>query len=102
MVADNGRSSRLSMGKRAAMVGAAVSAALVPAGAAHAGVIGIGDSAFGNTCTNLSGAHPAGSTAVGSGLGGGNTGQLPLDLPRNRCGNSGIICNVQGLNGFDF
>ncbi|GAA2974474.1 chaplin family protein [Streptomyces enissocaesilis] len=60
---------------------------------AHAGIIGAGNSAFGNSCTTLGGgAQASGSTVAGSGVLGGNLGQLPLNLTRNKCGNSGIIC----------
>ncbi|MFD8916327.1 chaplin family protein [Streptomyces sp. NPDC059569] len=82
-------------GRRAAAVGAVLGAALVPAGAAHANVIGIGNATFGNTCANQGGgAHTAGGTVAGSGAVSGNHVALPLDLPRNHCGNSGIICTA--------
>ncbi len=87
---DQGRT----MGKRAAVVGAALGAALVPAGAAHANVIGVGNAAFDNSCANHGGAHAQAATASGSGLAAGNQLGLPLSLPRNRCGNSGIVCTV--------
>ncbi|MEV4971716.1 chaplin family protein [Streptomyces scopuliridis] len=82
------------VGRRAAAVGAVLGAALVPAGAAHANVIGVGNATFGNTCANQGGAHTAGGTVAGSGAVSGNHVALPLDLPRNHCGNSGIICTA--------
>ncbi|MEV6425609.1 chaplin family protein [Streptomyces sp. NPDC051662] len=82
------------VGRRAAAVGAVLGAALVPAGAAHASVIGIGNATFGNMCANQGGAHTAGGTVAGSGAVSGNHVALPLDLPRIQCGSSGIICTV--------
>ncbi|WP_341866743.1 chaplin family protein, partial [Streptomyces swartbergensis] len=80
------------VGVRAAAVGAAAGAALAPAGAAQANVIGVGNPTFGNTCTNVGGAQAQGTTVASSGIGTANAAGLPLSLPRNRCGNSGIIC----------
>lgn len=34
------------------------------------------------------------ATVAGSGLGGGNQAGLPLSLPRNHCGSSGIVCTA--------
>ncbi|MEU5402297.1 chaplin family protein [Streptomyces sp. NPDC005963] len=82
------------MTKRVAVVGTALGAALVPAGAAHASIIGIGNPAFGNSCANQGGAQSAGATIAGSGAASGNQAGLPLSLPRNQCGNSGIICTA--------
>ncbi|MFJ1750133.1 chaplin family protein [Streptomyces sp. NPDC088116] len=82
------------VGKRAAAVGAVLGAALVPAGAAHANVVGIGNAVFGNTCVNQGGAQAAAGTVAGSGAASGNIASLPLSLPRNDCGNSGIVCHV--------
>ncbi|WP_424216173.1 chaplin family protein (plasmid) [Streptomyces sp. BI20] len=81
-------------GMRAAVVGAVAGAALLPAGAAQANVIGIGNAVFGNTCANQGDARAVGSTVAGSGVGSGNRVALPLDLPRNHCGNSGIVCTA--------
>ncbi|QDY75815.1 chaplin family protein [Streptomyces qinzhouensis] len=82
-------------GARAALLGAVAGVALLPAvGAAHASVIGVGNPAFGNTCANLGGARTAGSTVAGSGLASGNLAGLPLNLTRNQCGNSGIVCTA--------
>ncbi|MFC9758967.1 chaplin family protein [Streptomyces sp. NPDC056921] len=78
---------------RAAVLGAVAGAALLP-GAAHASVIGVGNAVFGNTCVNQGGAQAQGSTVAGSGMGSGNQTGLPLSLPRNRCGNSGIVCTA--------
>ncbi|WP_167151056.1 chaplin family protein [Streptomyces sp. MBT27] len=78
-------------GARAAVMGAA---ALLPAGAAHASVIGVGNAVFGNTCTSQGAVRTAGSTVTGSGVASGNQTGLPLDLPRNHCGNSGIVCTA--------
>ncbi|MCM2390492.1 chaplin family protein [Streptomyces albipurpureus] len=81
-------------GVRAAVLGAVAGAALLPAGAAHASVIGIGNAAFGNTCVNQGSARAAGATVAGSGVASGNQAGLPLSLPRNQCGNSGIVCTA--------
>jgi hypothetical protein len=89
---DSGRGA-VKPGVRAAVLGAAAGAALLPAGAAHASVIGIGNALFENTCVTLDhGARSVGDTVAGSGLGGGNSAGLPLSLPRNHCGSSGIVC----------
>ncbi|MET9556565.1 chaplin family protein [Streptomyces sp. NPDC006645] len=82
------------VGARAAVLGAVAGVALLPAGAAHANVVGIGNAVFGNACVSQGGAQAAGSTVAGSGLANGNQAGLPLDLRRNQCGNSGIICTV--------
>ncbi|MFF5565981.1 chaplin family protein [Streptomyces sp. NPDC012623] len=82
------------LGRRAAAVGAVLGAALAPAGAAHASVIGIGNATFGNTCVNQGGTEAVGGTAAGSGAVSGNLAQLPLSLPRNHCGSSGIVCTA--------
>ncbi|MFC8826039.1 chaplin family protein [Streptomyces sp. NPDC057137] len=82
-------------GVRAAVVGAVAGAALLPAGAAQANVVGIGNAAFGNGCVqDQPGARSEGATVAGSGLGGGNQAGLPLSLPRNHCGSSGIVCTA--------
>lgn len=83
-------------GVRAAVVGAVAGAALLPAGAAQASVVGIGNAVFGNTCAvqEQPGARSEGTTVAGSGLGGGNQAGLPLSLPRNHCGSSGIVCTA--------
>ncbi|GAA1343176.1 hypothetical protein GCM10009647_087520 [Streptomyces sanglieri] len=81
-------------GVRTAVLGAVAGVALLPAGAAHASVIGVGNAVFGNTCVSQGGARAAGSTVAGSGVASGNQVGLPLDLPRNHCGNSGIVCTA--------
>ncbi|MFD8110212.1 chaplin family protein [Streptomyces microflavus] len=81
-------------GARAAVLGAVAGVALLPVGAAHASVIGIGNAAFGNTCVSHGGARAVGTTVAGSGVASGNQAGLPLDLPRNHCGNSGIVCTA--------
>ncbi|CAL9278985.1 chaplin family protein [Streptomyces sp. SudanB182_2057] len=81
-------------GARVAAVGAAMGVALVPAGAAHANIGGVGNAVFGNSCANVGDAQARGATAASPGVLGGNLAQLPLDLPRNQCGNSGIVCLV--------
>ncbi|MER5561340.1 MULTISPECIES: chaplin family protein [unclassified Streptomyces] len=81
-------------GARAAVLGAATGAALLPAGAAQASVIGVGNAVFGNTCVSQGTARTVGSTVTGSGVASGNQTGLPLDLPRNHCGNSGIVCTA--------
>jgi ChpA-C len=82
-------------GARAAVLGAVAGAVLLPAGAAHASVVGIGNAVFGNACvTQDHGVRADGATVAGSGVGGGNQAGLPLSLPRNQCGNSGIVCTA--------
>ncbi|MFJ4686890.1 chaplin family protein [Streptomyces sp. NPDC088789] len=81
-------------GARVAVLGAVAGAALIPAGAAEANIIGIGNATFGNTCVNQGGARADGATVAGSGVASGNRAGLPLDLPRNHCGNSGIVCTA--------
>ncbi|QMU72938.1 chaplin family protein [Streptacidiphilus sp. P02-A3a] len=81
-------------GVRAAVLGAVAGVALLPAGAAQANVVGIGNAVFGNACASQSGTQTTGSTATGTGAVGGNQVGLPLSLPRNHCGNSGIICTA--------
>lgn len=82
------------VGARAAVLGAVAGVALLPAGAAHASVVGIGNAAFGNTCASQGGSQAAGATVAGSGVVNGDQASLPLDLPRNHCGNSGIVCTA--------
>lgn len=62
--------------------------------AAQANVVGVGNAAFGNTCASHDDARAEGATVTGSGLANGNQTGLPLSLPRNHCGNSGIICTA--------
>ncbi|MEU2680804.1 chaplin family protein [Streptomyces sp. NPDC007107] len=72
---------------------AAAATVVMPAGTATAGVVSVGSGAFGNTAiTHGAGAMARGATASGSGALGGNVSSLPLDLPRNRAGNSGLVC----------
>ncbi|MFE7612987.1 chaplin family protein [Streptomyces celluloflavus] len=93
-VETRGAGGAVGAGVRAAVVGAVAGVALLPAGAAQANVVGIGNAVFGNTCVNQGGARAVGSTAAGSGVVGGNYAGLPLSLPRNDCGNSGIVCTA--------
>ncbi|GAA2239059.1 hypothetical protein GCM10010232_27440 [Streptomyces amakusaensis] len=88
------RSTGSGAGVRAAVLGAVAGAALLPAGAAHAAVLGIGNAVFGNTCVNQGDVRAEGATVAGSGVGSANQAGLPLSLPRNQCGNSGIICTA--------
>ncbi|MGW1280010.1 chaplin family protein [Streptomyces tsukubensis] len=81
-------------GARVAVLGAVAGVALLPAGAAQASIIGVGNAAFGNTCANTGSARTAGATVAGSGVGSGNHAGLPLNLARNQCGNSGIVCTA--------
>ncbi|MFJ2812612.1 chaplin family protein [Streptomyces sp. NPDC087294] len=81
-------------GGRVVVLGAVAGAALIPAGAAHANVIGIGNATFGNTCVNLGGARADGATKASGGAVSGTQVGLPLSLPRNHCGNSGIVCTA--------
>ncbi|MYV99967.1 DUF320 domain-containing protein [Streptomyces sp. SID3343] len=84
-----------SAGKWAAVAGAAAGAALVPTGAAQANVVGVGNATIGNSCANLgTGAEAHGATFADSGIVSGNYAALPLSLPRNNCGNSGIVCTA--------
>lgn len=83
-----------STGARAIVLGAVAGAALLPAGTAEANVVGVGNAAFGNTCAIRADARAEGATVAGSGLGSGNYAGLPLNLARNHCGNSGIICTA--------
>ncbi|WP_411119882.1 chaplin family protein [Streptomyces sp. 058-1L] len=87
-------SAAVGVGVRAVVLGAVAGVALLPAGAAHANVVGVGNAAFGNTCVSQGGAQTAGSTVSGSGAVSGNQVGLPLNLSRNHCGNSGIICTA--------
>ncbi|MFJ9430370.1 hypothetical protein ACIRQY_11945 [Streptomyces sp. NPDC101490] len=89
-----GTGNAVGAGARAVVVGAVAGVALIPAGAAQANVVGIGNAAFGNACASQGAAQAAGSTVAGSGLGSGNYGGLPLGLSRNHCGNSGIVCTA--------
>ncbi|MEU5417444.1 chaplin family protein [Streptomyces clavifer] len=79
---------------RAAALGAVAGVALLPAGAAHANVVGVGNAAFGNTCVAQGGTQSTGATVAGSGAVSGNHIGLPLHLGRNNCGNSGIVCTA--------
>jgi len=81
--------------KWAAVAGAAAGAALVPAGVAQANIVGVGNGTYGNSCANLGAAALAeGATFASAGLASGNHAALPLTLPRNHCGNSGIVCTA--------
>ncbi|CAL9289386.1 chaplin [Streptomyces sp. SudanB182_2057] len=88
------------MRKRAVLVGSTLGAASVAVSAApaQANIIGVGNAAFGNTCANHGDAQASGATVSGSGVLSGNALQLPLDLPRNECGNSGMTCLTPGQN----
>ncbi|MFI7317131.1 chaplin family protein [Streptomyces venezuelae] len=79
------------------LAGAALGAVAAATAPASANVVGAGNAAFGNSCTNTRDAQAAGATVSGSGLLADNLAQLPLDLPRNDCGNSGITC-LPGLS----
>ncbi|CAL9325712.1 chaplin family protein [Streptomyces sp. SudanB182_2057] len=57
----------------------------------------MGNPAFGNSCANHGSARASGATVAGTGTLSGNAIGLPLDLPRNECGNSGITCVAQGV-----
>ncbi|MFH8347375.1 chaplin family protein [Streptomyces sp. NPDC018045] len=64
-----------------------------PGSAYAANVIAVGNAAFGNTCASPSAnAQARSATTHGGGLLGGNALQAPLELQRQTCGNSGIIC----------
>ncbi|MFD5514032.1 hypothetical protein ACFWIB_40960 [Streptomyces sp. NPDC127051] len=80
-------------GKRAVLVGAAVGTVAASAAPAQAGIISVGNAAFGNSCSSKGNAQAADGTAAGPGVLGANLAQLPLQLQRNTCGESGIICD---------
>ncbi|QLE71049.1 DUF320 domain-containing protein [Streptomyces rectiverticillatus] len=82
--------------KRAVLVGTGLGAVALSAAPAHA-VIGIGNSTSGNVCTNMGGPRAAGATTSSRGTLAGNAGQLPLGLPRNHCGNSGLTCSLENF-----
>ncbi|MFD3520913.1 chaplin family protein [Streptomyces sp. NPDC058653] len=82
------------VGARVAVLGAVAGAALLPAGAAQANIVGIGNAVFGNSCAIQGSSGAAGATVGGSGVANGNQTALPLSLSRNHCGNSGIICTA--------
>ncbi|MEV8326809.1 chaplin family protein [Kitasatospora sp. NPDC056731] len=82
------------VGKRVAVLGTAVGAALVPVGAAHASIVGVGNAVFDNSCVNHGGTQATGGTVSDSGTAAGNQVGLPLSLPRNQCGSSGIVCTA--------
>ncbi|MET9364620.1 chaplin family protein [Streptomyces sp. NPDC006632] len=84
---------------RVGAVGAAVGAGLIPAGAAQAGVISVGNATFGNSCANVGGALASGATVASPGAVSGSALRLPVSLPRNHCGNSGIVCDADGDEG---
>ncbi|WP_436960782.1 chaplin family protein [Streptomyces sp. SudanB182_2057] len=85
--------------KGVVLAGAAVGAVAAAAAPASAGIVAVGDAVFGNSCVNAGASQASGATVAGSGSLAGNLAQLPLDLPRNRCGNSGIICLQQPFVG---
>lgn len=72
-------------------MGAGLDAVASSAGPAHA-VIGVGNPASSNACANEGGARAAGARVSSKETLAGNAGQLPLGLPRNHCGNSGLTC----------
>ncbi|MGI5484882.1 chaplin family protein [Streptomyces lavendofoliae] len=78
--------------RQAVLVGVGLGAVALSAAPAHASVIGVGNATFGNVCANAGGAHASGATVSGGGVLAGLVGQLPMDLPRNDCGNSGLTC----------
>ncbi|GAA2451442.1 hypothetical protein GCM10010433_61840 [Streptomyces pulveraceus] len=92
----DGGAGRAGVGAAVLGLGAVAGVALLPAGAAHASVIGIGigNAVFGNTCVSQGGARAVGTTAAGSGVASSNQAGLPLSLPRNHCGNSGNVCTA--------
>ncbi|UQA91999.1 chaplin family protein [Streptomyces halobius] len=80
-----------SVRRQAVLVGAGLGAVALSAAPAHA-VIGVGNPTFGNVCAKAGGARAAGATTSGKGTVAGNAGKLPVGLPRNHCGNSGLTC----------
>ena len=62
-------------------------------------VLGVGDSASGNDCSNGSGSGSTGSSANGGsshspGIGSGNTVQVPVSVPVNVCGNDVSVVGI--------
>ncbi|UQA97491.1 chaplin family protein [Streptomyces halobius] len=82
-----------SVRRQAVLVGAGLGAVALSAVPAHA-VIGVGNPAFSNTCAKAGGPRAAGATASSKGTLTGNAGHLPVGLPRNHCGNSGLTCMI--------
>ncbi|MEU7135073.1 chaplin family protein [Streptomyces sp. NPDC046261] len=82
-----------SVRRQVVLAGAGLGAVALSAVPAHA-VIGVGNAASGNVCATAGGARAAGATASGTGSLAGNAGQLPVGLPRNHCGNSGLTCAI--------
>ncbi|MCL3998242.1 hypothetical protein [Streptomyces lavenduligriseus] len=79
--------------KGVVLAGAALGAMAATATPASANIVGAGNAVFGNSCTTMGVAQASDATVAGSGSSAGNLAQLPLDLVRNPCGNSGIICS---------
>ncbi|MGK5543587.1 chaplin family protein [Streptomyces sp. URMC 127] len=79
--------------KRAVLVGTGLGTVALSAAPAHA-IISIGNPASGNVCAAAGGPRAAGATVSSTGTVSGNAGQLPLGLPRNHCGNSGLTCAI--------
>ncbi|NYV77665.1 chaplin family protein [Streptomyces sp. UH6] len=78
-------------GMRTAALGAAVGAAMVPSGTAHA-LLDVGDAAVGNVCHDLGlGARAEGRTVASPGVATADVAQLPVHLPLNDCA-GGLVC----------
>ncbi|MFF4717367.1 chaplin family protein [Streptomyces eurythermus] len=82
--------------RQAVLVGTALGAVALSGTPAHANIVGVGNAAFGNSCANHGAVRASGATVAGTGTLSGNAIGLPLDLPRNECGNSGITCAAGG------
>ncbi|MGK5638042.1 chaplin family protein [Streptomyces sp. URMC 126] len=85
--------------RRAALAGAGLGAVALSAAPAHA-VVGVGNGTTGNACVEAGAPRAGGATQFSKGSLSGNAGQLPVGLPRNHCGNSGLTCVVGGFEGF--
>lgn len=60
-------------------------------------VIGLGNGASNNACSNLGGAAPHGATTSGPGVATGLRAGLPTSGPANQCGNLGVPHEHQNL-----
>jgi hypothetical protein len=85
-----------SVRRLAVLAGAGLGAVALSATPTHA-VIGVGNPTAGNACANGGTSQAAGATQYSTGSLAGNVAQLPVGLPRNDCGNSGLTCVIGGF-----
>ncbi|MEV5341978.1 hypothetical protein AB0K93_26350 [Streptomyces sp. NPDC052676] len=76
-------------------------AALTASPAAATSIIGFGNSAHDNTCTNHGGAHASGPTTQHSGSATGLGVALPASSPGNQCGTLGLPTILHEMGGID-